>query len=178
VVYFIRHGQSIANAKSIFARDDILLTKKGEEQIDKAIGLIKKHKIIFDMIFSSDLARAKQTAQLIARGIDFDKSKLNFDSRLREYDVGSMADKLEVDVDSDTLISTQGAEDPRDFMIRVNSFFQEIAKIDKSILVVSHAGVYRMVRVIQEGLDPKMFYDLEAPLNAKLIKLNLGYWAT
>lgn len=174
--YFIRHGQSESNKKNIFATARTPLTKEGIAQVKRSALAINKLDLKFDLIFSSDLWRAKQTAKIFVDKNNDKKSKIIYDHRIREYDVGSMAGKLEVNVDSYTLINSQGAENPEDFKYRINNFLQEIAKIDKSILIVSHAGVYRMIRVMQKGLSPEVFYDLEAPENAKLIKLNLNHW--
>lgn len=173
MIYFIRHGQSEANQKNIFAKKDAILTPRGIQQVKLVVAKIKGNNIKFDKIFSSDLLRAKQTAELVADGISFDKNEIIFDRRIREYNVGSMANKLETNVDSHQLTHAKGAENPVDFMARINYFLQEIAKIDKDILVVSHAGVYRMIKVIREGLDPNIFYDLEAPKNAEIIKLDI-----
>ncbi len=67
--YFIlRHGQSIKNKKRISAGwPEVFyspLTEKGKKQIKEAAKKIKKKKI--NLIFSSDLLRAKQTAEIFA----------------------------------------------------------------------------------------------------------------
>lgn len=63
--YIVRHGETEWNVKGLVqGHTDIPLTKKGKRQ---ARQLAKKlSRINFNAVFSSDLLRAKQTAQLIA----------------------------------------------------------------------------------------------------------------
>ena len=64
-VYFVRHGQSIANAAPVFQPPDSPLSELGKQQAD----LIAKRaaRISFDTLISSPLPRAKETAEAIAK---------------------------------------------------------------------------------------------------------------
>ena len=80
--YFIlRHGQSIKNKKRISAGwPEVFyspLIKKGERRIKEVAKKLKKKKI--NLIFSSDLLRAKQTALIVGKEL---KLKRRFDKRL------------------------------------------------------------------------------------------------
>jgi broad specificity phosphatase PhoE len=59
------------------------LTEKGKEQILKVAKKLKKEKI--DLIISSDLLRAKQTSEILAKELGV---KLIFDKRLRDIKAG------------------------------------------------------------------------------------------
>src|SRR3989338_844655 len=63
--YIVRHGQTEHNINNIMQgfTVDSPLTKKGQEQAEK-IGKELSH-IHFDEVFSSDLTRAKRTAEII-----------------------------------------------------------------------------------------------------------------
>lgn len=63
--YIVRHGQTEWNVKRLLqGHTDIPLTEKGKKE---ARQLAKKfRRINFDAVFSSDLLRAKQTAEIIA----------------------------------------------------------------------------------------------------------------
>ena len=63
-IYFARHGETSWNVKKMIQGiKDIPLNKKGEEQ---AMMIGEKLKNIkFDAVFSSDLIRAKRTAEII-----------------------------------------------------------------------------------------------------------------
>lgn len=86
--YFItRHGESRKNVKNIAAswpeKFYSPLTEKGEKQVKKAAKKLKKSKV--NLIFSSDLLRAKQTAEIIGKELGI---KPKFDKGLREVGVG------------------------------------------------------------------------------------------
>ncbi|MBR4961649.1 MAG: histidine phosphatase family protein [Clostridia bacterium] len=62
----LRHGESVANAQKIFASHlSYPLTEKGHEQAELTAQFLKNEKI--DCIYSSDLPRAMETAEHIAR---------------------------------------------------------------------------------------------------------------
>lgn len=63
-IYQVRHGQSEANENGIFGLDT-RLTPKGIEDARQLASELKS--IHFDSIYSSDLIRAKQTAEIIAQ---------------------------------------------------------------------------------------------------------------
>ena len=82
--YLIRHGESEANKIDAFAgHSQFNLTEQGRAQAKKAAEYLSTLPI--DVIYSSDLPRAYQTAQATAErlGIDIIKSE-----RLREINAG------------------------------------------------------------------------------------------
>jgi len=86
--YFLfRHGDSLRQIKKVAMcwpeKTYCPLTKKGEKEVKIAAKKIKNKKI--DIIFSSDLLRTKQTAEIVSRET---RAKIIFDKRLREYNVG------------------------------------------------------------------------------------------
>lgn len=86
--YFIlRHGESIKNIKNIASswpeKFYSPLTGKGKKQAKEATEKLKEKKIGF--IFSSDLLRTKQTAEIIGKEL---RIKPKFDKRLREVRIG------------------------------------------------------------------------------------------
>src|SRR6185369_5325047 len=92
MIYFVRHGESEANLKGVFAgqRDDSLLTQKGREQARKTAENIKEKGLVFDRIISSPLKRTFETAKIIASIIGFDTNKIEIDSCITEYDMGNL----------------------------------------------------------------------------------------
>jgi 2,3-bisphosphoglycerate-dependent phosphoglycerate mutase len=72
----VRHGQSLWNKERRFTGwADIELTDKGKAEAENAGQLIKKLNIVFDSYFTSELARAKQTLDVILKTIE--KKKVN-----------------------------------------------------------------------------------------------------
>jgi len=91
--YFIlRHGESTRNVEKRAScwpeKIKSPLTEKGIKQIKKAAKELKKKKI--DLIFSSDLLRTKQTAEIVSKEI---RVKIKLDKRLREVNVGILNNK-------------------------------------------------------------------------------------
>lgn len=65
-IYLVRHGETDNNKNNIIQGSvvDMALNKKGEKQAQQGAARLKK--IPFTAAFSSDLVRAKQTAEIIS----------------------------------------------------------------------------------------------------------------
>lgn len=83
----MRHGHSLRQVTNKIAswpeRFHCPLTRKGVKQIKNQVKKLKRKNI--DLIYSSDLLRTRQTAEIIARELGI---PLKFDKRLRELDGG------------------------------------------------------------------------------------------
>ncbi|MDR2572053.1 MAG: histidine phosphatase family protein [Oscillospiraceae bacterium] len=139
MIYLIRHGQTDWNIEGKNqGHTDIALNQKGIEQ---AIQLSKKlSNIHFDIIFSSPLKRAKNTAEIIHH------NKIIYDTRIIERYNG----ELEGRINTKFLVDFSNPDDTRYaieplllFRHRVTDFWDDILKnySSKNILVVTHSGV-------------------------------------
>lgn len=175
MIYFLRHGESKANVEGLFAgqKEDSLLSNTGIEQAEAAAQELRNRN--FSRIVASKLNRARQTAEVVARVIGFDPSKIEYDDRIMEYDMGSLTGTPIRKVTSDELVSAEGAEDAVHFQARVVSFLKEQKDLPEDILLVSHAGVGRIIECAKQGLDPRTFYDLEPYPNAHAVELDLDW---
>lgn len=126
-IYLVRHGESEANAKGIHQgqKIDTSLSKNGLEQAKKIAERLKDED--FEIIYSSDLKRAYETAKEIAK---FHNIKIIKDKRLREK-----ADE----------------ESNEDLIKRTKEFLKGIKKHNGNILVVAHGGVNRFILGISTG---------------------------
>lgn len=124
----VRHAESEANAKGINQgqKIDTSLSDLGKKQANQVAQRLKEEKI--DLIYSSDLKRAKETAEQINK---FHKLKIIYDERLREKD--------------------HPEESIETFVARLLSFFNEIKNINKNILVVAHGGTNLSLLAISTG---------------------------
>lgn len=174
-IYFICHGQSEANLKGLFAgqKEDSPLTQKGVEQARAAAEELKLVNI--DHIIISKLKRAYQTALEVAKVIGFDISNIEFDERILEYDMGTRTGTPNREITSEEMVSAEGAENPTLFQERVLLFLREYKDSDQNILIVSHAGVGRIIESARQGLNPRGFYDLTPYPNAHAVKLDLAW---
>ena len=83
-IFVVRHGQTEWNVlKKMQGSADIELNEKGLSQAQDTADMLSSE--TFDVIFSSALKRAKQTAEIInnSRGLN-----IIFDDRLRERNFG------------------------------------------------------------------------------------------
>ena len=175
MIYFLRHGESKANIEGLFAgqKEDSPLSDKGVEQAEVAAqGLRSMH---FNRIIASKLNRTRQTAEIVAKVIGFNPSKIEYDDRVIEYDMGTLTGTPIRRVTSDELVSAEGAEDASHFQARVISFLKEHKDLSQNILLVSHAGVGRIIECTKQGLDPRTFYDLAPYPNAHAVELDLDW---
>lgn len=144
--YILRHGQAESNVKNIVScwpeKFKNPLTKKGVLQIKNAAEELKNKNI--DLIFTSPLLRAKQTAEIIGKEI---KVKPKFDRDLREYNVGEFNGKPILELVSkypDFKIrfskAPKGGESYKEITKRMSEFLKKIDKkyINKNILIISH----------------------------------------
>lgn len=174
MIYFIRHGESEANVRKVFAgqKDNSLLTDKGREQARATAKEIIKEGLKIDKIYSSPLKRAYETAEIIAKELGFDASKIITEERIIEYDMGSLSGTHWHAISSTILADAENEEDPEMFRNRVYSCAKELSKLPGNILLVSHAGVGRILETVKKGMDAKLFYDLPAYENASITEID------
>jgi broad specificity phosphatase PhoE len=153
-IYLVRHGETDWNIKSLIqGHTDISLNKKGHEQANQLAGLLDH--VHFDAVYSSDLIRARHTAETVAKK---DKVKIEVTDALRERYFGvyegksfkkydkkivsllSHYSKTVYTKEEKTIIETDEA-----IMKRLIPFMKKIAKkhIGKNVLMVSHGGTMR-----------------------------------
>jgi broad specificity phosphatase PhoE len=85
---FLRHGESIGNAESRWqGQSDYMLTEKGREQARAVAKRWKLEGVKFDLIISSPLVRAKETAEIIALALN---TEVELDSIWMERHIGEM----------------------------------------------------------------------------------------
>lgn len=91
VLVVLRHGQSVWNSENRFTGFvDVELSKKGRNEASYAGKLLNSIK--FDHIFSSDLMRTVETAEIISNEINYKKAILHT-SDFKERDYGDLTGK-------------------------------------------------------------------------------------
>jgi broad specificity phosphatase PhoE len=115
-----------------------------------------------DVIYSSDLARARETAEIVAERVDL---PVHVDSRLRERSFGAWEGKTGREIESEFaaahaqwLAGSPGADDAEpfaEFAARVESFLADIVERhpDETVLIVAHGGSIRVIHARAQGLD-------------------------
>ena len=159
--FLLRHGEARSNRDKILScwpeKEKIKLTAKGEKQAKKAAEILKKKNI--QLIFASDLARTKETAEIVSEKI---KIPVNLDERLREYNVGVFNGEP-MDKFSDFIgepinkfsRTPENGENLNDIRKRMMSFVLEIEKKykNKNILIVGHGDPLWVLEGAVQGLN-------------------------
>ncbi|MGA2911094.1 MAG: histidine phosphatase family protein [Candidatus Levyibacteriota bacterium] len=152
-IYLVRHGRTDWNDKKLVqGHIDIPLNSAGKTAAQELAQKLRKIK--FDKVYSSDLLRAKQTAEIIALEHELE---VETTKALRERTFGNLEGKShdvfkKLDPILDSLDdkarysykfnSNMGMESDEEVMSRFLTFLREIAVANpgKTILVATHAG--------------------------------------
>ena len=167
MIYLVRHGQSEANVSRRFSGiTDVELTETGILQAVSA-GKKLKGKTIYK-IFSSPLKRAKNTAELIADEIGFNKKDIIIENRLTEVNFGIFenltweeivkmyADEIENWIKFKHKYKFPKGEGYDDIIDRVSGFMDNVP--DNS-LISTHYGVIQAVLLYFKIVDDVTLWD-------------------
>jgi phosphohistidine phosphatase len=77
-LYILRHGEAVEHGDSRYPNDaDRPLTARGLQRTKALAHALRQRDITFDVLFSSPLARARETAEMVERGLRL-HSRLEF----------------------------------------------------------------------------------------------------
>lgn len=167
--YFLRHGQALSNIEGFNSSwpeiKDNPLTEEGQRQAKQAGQFLKSKNI--DLIFSSDLQRTRQTAEIVGRELNLNP---NYDSRLREISFGGLNGKTKIELEH--IFGEKGKETPNiekvenyyELSERMLDFLKETDSkfFGKNILIVSHEAPLAALEwklkgiSVEKGLKEKM----------------------
>jgi len=159
-LYLVRHGESEANAASVFAgQTDSPLTARGREQAKVVANALRS--VRFDRIVASTLSRTKDTAAEVAagRGVPVE----TFDD-LKEIDLGAAAGKPFDEVrglpgyESDGFHQWPGGESLEQVVTRALRVIDRLVAESpgKTICIVGHGGVTRILVSTFMDVLPKL----------------------
>jgi broad specificity phosphatase PhoE len=169
----VRHGESTWNAEErLQGQLDPPLSDRGREQARALLPLLDG--VPPDRVISSDLSRARETADLLGL------RPARLDPRWREIDVGEWGGKTAAEIDaqgSDLTNWRGGPRTARDgetweaFSARVAGALEELMEAGGPWLVVCHGGCIRVSVAHVTGADP---LRLGSPPNASVTVLEVG----
>lgn len=172
-IYFVRHGETNENvAGRLSGHSEASLTEKGTEQAEAAVALIPTD---VTAIYSSDLIRCKQTAEILNKNLQL---HVTYDARLRERDFGSLSGMSWAEVDPEGLrkgrdlrldydYSPEGGESIDDVRARVLASLEDMRKNESgAVLAVTSAGVIRLLHhmlnnELKEIIHNSSFHEFE-----------------
>ncbi len=173
IVYFIRHGQSEHNATSVFQSPDSPLSMLGKKQAESIAKRIAK--LRFDVLITSPLERAKETADFIAKatGKTYEFSNL-FVERVKPTSINGKPheDKVANDIwnewEKSLYISGMRISDGENFddilkrADKALKFLQD--KSEQSIVVITHGFFLRtlIARIlVGDSLSEEIFFKFQ-----------------
>lgn len=142
MIYVVRHGETDWNKfHKVMGRVDIPLNETGKDQARITSEKLKDYKI--DLIISSPLKRAKETANIINETKNIE---IKYDDRLKERDFGEF-EGVDYNEGYDPYLwdyyenkKYQKAEQMQEFFERIYNLLNELDN-NKNILLVTHGGV-------------------------------------
>lgn len=144
-VYFVRHGQSEANAaQRLGSRSATPLTELGRQQIREGAIVAKKAGITVDLMLVSPLARAQQSGEVIADILYPEKTEI-FDPiterDLGPYENASYAEYENLLVFEESLDGQPGVETIESMQKRARATVEFLeGRPEDVILLVSHSS--------------------------------------
>lgn len=170
-IIFVRHGQTIWNNLGKYqGHTDIPLSTVGIIQAQKTAQRLAKENIV--AIYSSDLMRARQTAEIIGSKHNL---AINYSKGLREINFGHWEGKTYQEIEKeDPQLLQQWIEDPEKLKIPDGETFSELrdrafrvindilAKHDQeTVLVVAHGGTISTILCKVLGMDLKNMWQIK-----------------
>lgn len=161
--YFLRHGESQHNRLDrVNGWTDSPLTERGEAQARAAALILAQQPI--HRIVTSDLLRARRTAEIVAETLE--KRRVEVFPGLRERHWGIYEDQpcsLRPGLEG----VPEGGEGPDDYYCRVVDTLNQI-RLDSGTLIVAHAGTLRLLKRLFRVKDQEARVDNSAPLCIRL----------
>ena len=161
-LWFVRHGESTWNASG-FVQGQApgpVLTRKGRSE---AAGIAERlADVRITAIYTSDLKRARETAEIVGRGL---RMTSRSDRALRERNFGiaqgrphselsPAASGIEIDRVVDADARPPEGESLRELYRRVGAFIADVEQREPEgdVLVVTHGGVIRVAQAYCSGI--------------------------
>ena len=187
-LYIIRHGETVWNKeKRLQGSSDIEINENGRNIAIKTGEAMKD--IHFDVIYSSPLRRAYETAKLICKGRKID---ILTDERLKEISFGNYEGKTYEELENSGIKFSLFFDKPEEFMPaedaenfdslirRAKSFLDELIKIygntDKRIMIVAHGAINKAIMLNIKNIELKDFWSggLQNNCNAMIVSYRNG----
>lgn len=176
-LFFVRHGQSEANAHNLVdGQGDSLLTDLGVQEAHEAGLLAAENGQHFDAIICSTQKRAMETARIIAGHINFPFDEIVYKDELRERGCGNFEkgpSDIYYETPEEVAIKEHGVES-------LDSLYERIKKVidwvketypNKDVLLVGHNGSGKMLRIVAEGRDADELDKTVVLPNSSIIRL-------
>jgi|GEM_PF-189448 len=184
-IFFVRHGENIHHKGKIFlGQTDVPLSEQGKKESVDAAATLQEADLAPAKIYSSNLVRASETADIIASRFG-DPPVIQL-AGLREMNLGHWDGRLIEDIKQEfpedyrrrglcpmTFKLGPGSESFFDLRYRALKTLEQILKEDEDdLIIVTHKGVIKALLGCLSGLNDKRSWELHIP-NGAVIELKL-----
>lgn len=159
MLYLIRHA--LDDERFVGSWSDVSILESEKSKVEEQAKYIKEN-LKISKIYSSDIKRALETAEIINKELNLEIIK---DSNLREQNKGIITGKLketlpkeELDLLTNQQIDTKFPEGETliDLYNRIKDYLEEMKKYENNSLVVTHRGVINMIYFILNDIPLDM----------------------
>ncbi len=162
ICYLVRHGKDDDSVRGGWSNSP--LTAEGAIQVERlAAELLLANNMDIGTIYSSDLPRAKQTAEILASVLSVPIIEM---SEFRETNNGVLAGMNNQIAERhypglywsalDWEQPYPGGESPRQFYNRIadawRNFKYMVQRLDHNVILVTHGGVIHIIQCIERGI--------------------------
>ena len=158
---FLRHGESVGNAEARWqGQSDYVLTEKGRAQVRALAERWRSEDVKFDLIITSPLVRAKETAEIIASALN---ANVELEPILMERHIGEMEGLTAEEVRKKPqpsfvtpydAIGGEGEGDWALFLRAGQALHSLLRRAPGSYLIVSHGGLLNQLMNAVIGIAP------------------------
>lgn len=167
----VRHGESQANVDRVYSGwTDFPLTDRGKEQVRNLLEILSNEYI--DILYSSSLSRALATAEIISKHIG---KKIYVSEKLKEMNFGIFEGKSYREISETYHIEWEkwindnikyripNGESLIDMYNRVTQFIDGLKDKTGTFLLVTHAGVIRIVitYLLNLNIDKMWHFEIQ-----------------
>ena len=186
--YLVRHGETEWNAQGrVQGQTDVPLSDVGRKQAAGTAARLAS--CDFGAVYTSDLARAQETARIMVAALKNGPLEIRPRESLREIAGGvlegsvwnavrsSMGELRDFSHDLD--LKPEGGESFRELLDRLGGFARELeaSHPDEDVLVVGHGGSLRALAVMLLGLPVDAFWRLRGllPASVSIVRHEEGF---
>ena len=157
IIYLVRHGADDGSRRGGWS--DAPLTDEGRQQSEALAERLRANGCDAELIISSDLPRAKQTAAILAQRLSL---AVEYQTAFREVNNGDLAG-MDNDIANELYPSLYwrnlawdqpypNGESPREFYERVKAGWEKLlGEKRKDMILVTHGGVIGVIQCLVNG---------------------------
>jgi uncharacterized phosphatase len=172
-LYFVRHGESVANLKHLFAgRWDTPLTPLGRDQANLAGSQASELNITH--IVSSPLSRSRETAEIIADRIGYPKDKIIISELFIERSYGDLQQQPYSAADGIDFEEVANIETIPQLIERGAKAAVFLSELGAGNVLVSSHGTFG--RVLRDAVLGQAHGDIEVPIDQEIPNATIIEW--